>query len=221
MRMEEPKRFVKKFNLCSGCGCDNFALEVYKNNHPKYGEYWCVTCQECGCTMTAHTQEKLLEKWNADVLKEPEKEDLDGCREYMEECICGASASGVRITKIQDKYHCLCSECDRHIIADTKKQMASYWNDRSHNIPLVMIKRHEEKEREAARKREAARAEHCHIDSAYMRLTRINPISIARTMEDEALRRKAKELSWEKHVWGWLTFEDQSILDKAILRGLL
>lgn len=212
---------VEKFNLCAGCGCGNFALEVYKNNHPKYGEYWCVSCLECGCTMTGRTQKELLENWNADVFKEPEKEDLDSCKEYMEECICGASASGAHITKIQDKYHCFCSECDRHIKADTKKQMVLHWNDRNYNIPFVMIKRHEEKEREVARAREAARAERRHIDSAYMRPTRINPMSIVRAVEDEALRRKAKELSWEKHVWGWLTFEDQWTLDKAISRGLL
>lgn len=74
--IEDFKKFVKKFNLCSHCGCGNFAFEVYKNNDPKYGGYWCVSCLECGCNMTGCSKEELLKNWNADLFKEPEKKEI-------------------------------------------------------------------------------------------------------------------------------------------------
>ena len=215
--MEDIKKFAKRFNACGNCGTSNDGFDVFRNNHPKYHD-WCVQCTNCGRNMQAETLNELLKNWNADVFEEPEKEDLDSSREYMEECICGCSAQNADITKIQDKYHCICPECGRHITADTRRQMVLHWNDRSHAIPPVMIKRHE---REVARRREAIYAQRPHTDSAGMRSTRINPMVVARAVEEEKLRQKAKELSWKKFICGGLPFEEQWTLDKAIFSGLL
>lgn len=204
--MEDVKKFAKKFNACGNCGTSNDGFDVFRNNHPKCHD-WCVQCMNCGRNMMAKTVDELLKNWNADAFKEPEKEDLDSSREYMEKCICGCSAKDADIKKIQDKYHCICPECGRHITADTRRQMVLCWNDRSYVIPLVMIKRHEIEmvQREAAQ-RKAAHAQRCHTK---------------RGMEDEALRCRVQKILREKSIFGSISLNDMQILDKARLHGLM
>lgn len=111
----EIKKMAKKFNICSRCGSGNFALEIGKDQSPKYDRVY-VLCTECGNNMNAENMDRLLIDWNADGYKEPgSKEFLADENKKLKSRNERLMAENERLYKKLEEYG------DKHLVTENRR----------------------------------------------------------------------------------------------------